>query len=115
MTNKTNLSDNETWRYQFDLRPLSGTSAGQINISQVIGGMIWTGPGEGDVVTSTMKMYQGDTLVDTKQVNATFDHIKGGLYIDRGQENRRLFGELHENQRLHNHLRLSYQRRWDNF
>ena len=76
MTNKTNLSDNETWRYQFDLRPLSGTSAGQINISQVIGGMIWTGPGEGDVVTSTMKMYQGDTLVDTKQVNATFDHIK---------------------------------------
>ena len=86
VTNKTNLSDNETWRYQFDLRPLSGTSAGQINISQVIGGMIWTGPGEGDVVTSTMKMYQGDTLVDTKQVNATFDHIKGGLYIDRGQE-----------------------------
>ncbi|WP_226386076.1 MucBP domain-containing protein [Staphylococcus sp. Marseille-Q1834] len=85
VTKKTDLSDTDTWRYQFDLRPIAGTSAGQININQVIGGMIWTGPGDGDVVTSTMKMYQGDTLVTTKQTNATFDNVKGGLYVDRGQ------------------------------
>ncbi|PNZ65684.1 YSIRK signal domain/LPXTG anchor domain surface protein, partial [Staphylococcus croceilyticus] len=85
VTKKTDLSDNDMWRYQFDLRPIAGTSAGQINVNQIIGGMIWTGPGDGDVVTSTMKMYQGDTLVATKQTNATFDNVKGGLYVDRGQ------------------------------
>ncbi|PNZ84951.1 YSIRK signal domain/LPXTG anchor domain surface protein [Staphylococcus petrasii] len=85
VTRKTDLSDTDTWRYQFDLRPIAGTSAGQININQIVGGMIWTGPGEGDVVTTTMKMYQGDNLVATKQTNATFDHVKGGIYVDRGQ------------------------------
>ncbi|PTF03593.1 YSIRK signal domain/LPXTG anchor domain surface protein [Staphylococcus devriesei] len=85
VTKKTDLSDADTWRYQFELRPISGAAAGEIEISQVIGGMIWSGPGDGDTVTTTMKVYEGDTLLDSQETNATFDNVKGGLYADYGQ------------------------------
>ena len=85
VTKKTDLSDDTTWRYQFDLRPIAGAAAGEIDISQIVGGMIWSGPGDGDVITSTMKIYQGDTLLDTQETHATFENVKGGLYADRGQ------------------------------
>ncbi|RIL71312.1 YSIRK-type signal peptide-containing protein [Staphylococcus devriesei] len=85
VTKKTDLSDADTWRYQFDLRPLTGAAAGEIDISQIVGGMIWSGPGDGDIITSTMKIYQGDTLLDTKETHATFENVKSGLYADRGQ------------------------------
>ncbi|PTE68237.1 YSIRK signal domain/LPXTG anchor domain surface protein [Staphylococcus devriesei] len=85
VTKKTDLSDADTWRYQFDLRPIAGAAAGEIEISQVIGGMIWSGPSDGDTVTTSMKVYEGDNLLDSQETQATFDNVKGGLYADYGQ------------------------------
>ena len=80
VTKITDKSDNTTWRYEFDLVPIGGTTAGQMDVSQQIKGMIWSGPAPTEAVTGTFKVLVDNMIADTDTVSVTTVRVKGGLY-----------------------------------
>ena len=80
VTKTTDKSDNNTWRYEFDLVPIGGTTAGQMTVSQRINGMIWSGPTSTEAVKGTFKVVVDNMIADTDTISVTTDRVKGGLY-----------------------------------
>ena len=80
VTKTTDKSDNDTWRYEFDLVPIGGTTAGQMGVSQRIKGMIWSGPTSTEAVKGTFKVVVDNMIADTDTISVTTDRVKGGLY-----------------------------------
>ena len=79
-TGVTDKSDNNTWRYEFALSPIGGTTVGQMTVKQRSKGMIWSGPTSTEQLKGTFKIVQSGIIVDTDSISVTTDRVKGGLY-----------------------------------
>lgn len=80
VTKITDQSDDQTWRYSFDLTSIGGAAKGQISVKQKSNGMIWSGPTSSETLSGTFKFAIGGNVLDTDTVSVTTDRIKGGLY-----------------------------------
>ena len=79
-TGVTDKSDNNTWRYEFALSPIGGTTVGQMTVKQRSKGMIWSGPTSTEPLKGTFKIVQSGIIADTDSISVTTDRVKGGLY-----------------------------------
>ena len=79
-TGMTDKSDNNTWRYEFALSPIGGTTVGQMIVKQRSKGMIWSGPTSTEPLKGTFKIVQDGIVTDTDSISVTTARVKGGLY-----------------------------------
>lgn len=79
-TGVVDKSDTNTWRYEFALSPIGGTTVGQMIVRQRSKGMIWSGPTSTESLTGTFKIVQDGIISDTDSISVTTDRVKGGLY-----------------------------------
>ena len=80
VTKITDQSDDQTWRYSFDLTSIGGAAKGQISVKQKSNGMIWSGPTSSETLSGTFKIAIDGVVSDTDTVSVTTDRVKGGLY-----------------------------------
>jgi len=79
-TGMTDKSDNNTWRYEFALSPIGGTTVGQMTVKQRSKGMIWSGPTSTEPLKGIFKIVQNGIISDTDAISVTTDRVKSGLY-----------------------------------
>jgi len=79
-TGMRDKSDANTWRYEFDLSPIGGTTVGQMTVKQISKGMIWSGPSSTEPLKGTFKIVQDGMISDTDSISVTTARVKGGLY-----------------------------------
>ena len=79
-TGMRDKSDANTWRYEFDLSPIGGTTVGQMTVKQISKGMIWSGPSSTEPLKGTFKIVQDGMILDTDSISVTTARVKGGLY-----------------------------------
>ena len=76
-TGVVDKSDTNTWRYEFALSPIGGTTVGQMIVRQRSKGMIWSGPTSTESLTGTFKIVQDGIISDTDSISVTTDRVKG--------------------------------------
>ena len=76
----TDKSDSNTWRYEFALSPIGGTTVGQMTVKQRSKGMIWSGPTSTEPLKGIFKIVQNGIISDTDAISVTTDRVKSGLY-----------------------------------
>ena len=79
-TGMTDKSDSNTWRYEFALSPIGGTTVGQMTVKQRSKGMIWSGPTSTEPLKGIFKIVQNGIISDTDAISVTTDRVKSGLY-----------------------------------
>ena len=79
-TGMTDKSDSNTWRYEFALSPIGGTTVGQMIVKQRSKGMIWSGPTSTEPLKGIFKIVQNGIISDTDAISVTTDRVKSGLY-----------------------------------
>ena len=79
-TGVTDKSDTNTWRYEFSLSPIGGTTVGQMIVRQRSKGMIWSGPTSTEPLKGTFKIVQDGVISDSDSISVTTDRVKSGLY-----------------------------------
>ena len=79
-TGMTDKSDSNTWRYEFALSPIGGTTVGQMTVKQRSKGMIWSGPTSTEPLKGIFKIVQNGIISDTAAISVTTDRVKSGLY-----------------------------------
>ena len=79
-TGVTDKSDSNTWRYEFALSPIGGTTVGQMTVKQRSKGMIWSGPTSTEPLKGIFKIVQNGIISDTDAISVTTDRVKSGLY-----------------------------------
>ena len=79
-TGMTDKSDSNTWRYEFALSPIGGTTVGQMTVKQRSKGMIWSGPTATEPLKGIFKIVQNGIISDTDAISVTTDRVKSGLY-----------------------------------
>ena len=78
--NPVDKSDATTWRYEFALSPIGGTTVGELSVTQKSKGLIWGGPSSKEPLLGTFKILQDGLVTDSSTISATTDRVKGGLY-----------------------------------
>ena len=73
-------SDTTTWRYEFALSPIGGTTVGELSVTQKSKGLIWSGPSSKEPLLGTFKILQDGLVTDSSTISVTTDRVKGGLY-----------------------------------
>ena len=79
-TGVTDKSDSNTWRYEFALSPIGGTTVGQMTVKQRSKGMIWSGPTSTEPLKGIFKIVQNGIVSDTDAISVTTARVKSGLY-----------------------------------
>ena len=78
--NPVDKSDATTWRYEFALSPIGGTTVGELSVTQKSKGLIWGGPSSKEPLLGTFKILQDGLVTDSSTISVTTDRVKGGLY-----------------------------------
>ena len=78
--NPVDKSDATTWRYEFALSPIGGTTVGELSVIQKSRGLIWGGPSSKEPLLGTFKILQDGLVTDSSTISVTTDRVKGGLY-----------------------------------
>ena len=78
--NPVDKSDATTWRYEFALSPIGGTTVGELSVTQKSKGLIWGGPSSKEPLLGTFKILQDGLVTDRSTISVTTDRVKGGLY-----------------------------------
>jgi von willebrand factor-binding protein len=79
-SNPVDKSDTTTWRYEFALSPIGGTTVGELSVTQKSKGLIWGGPSSKEPLLGTFKILQDGLVTDSSTISVTTDRVKGGLY-----------------------------------
>ena len=78
--NPVDKSDATTWRYEFALSPIGGTTVGELSVTQKSKGLIWGGPSSKEPLLGTFKILQDGLVTDSSTISVTTARVKGGLY-----------------------------------